>query len=225
MMGDWTFFSNHGHVFFCLARDGDARLRDVAADVGITERAVQKIVRDLQQDGYIEIHKQGRCNRYRINRRKFLRHPLESHCPVSRLVKLVAPGARAAAVPATGPVAAPEPVKTPESVTGLTHEAAPGPASESRPEPVPEASAEKPKTGSDRLPIDESPPARAANLSPAPVPAVSKSPPEQAGDATVTSEQPAAPRGPGPDGKKGKKGRKSKSKGEPIDVRKQGTLF
>ena len=98
MMGDWTFFSNHGHVFFCLARNGDARLRDVAAEVGITERAVQKIVKDLQQAGYIEVRKQGRCNRYRINRRKSLRHPLEAHCSVSKIVNLVAPGARAAAV-------------------------------------------------------------------------------------------------------------------------------
>ena len=96
MMGDWTFFSNHGHVFFCLARNGDARLRDVAAEVGITERAVQKIVKDLQQAGYIEVRKQGRCNRYRINRRKSLRHPLEAHCSVSKIVNLVAPGARAA---------------------------------------------------------------------------------------------------------------------------------
>ena len=98
-MGDWTFFSNHGHVFFCLACNGDARLRDVAADVGITERAVQKIVKDLQQAGYIEVRKQGRCNRYRINRRKSLRHPLVSHCSVSKLVNAVAPGARAAALP------------------------------------------------------------------------------------------------------------------------------
>ena len=45
MMGDWTIFSNHGHVLVCLARNSSARLRDVALDVGITERAVQKIVK------------------------------------------------------------------------------------------------------------------------------------------------------------------------------------
>jgi len=89
MMSDWTFFSNHGHVLVCLARNREARLRDVAAEVGITERAVQKIVRDLQGEGFLTISKQGRCNRYRINRRKSLRHDLESHCTVGKLLALV----------------------------------------------------------------------------------------------------------------------------------------
>lgn len=89
-MGDWTFLSNYGHVLVCLARNHDARLRDVAEEVGLTERAVQKIVRDLQQAGYVTVSKQGRCNRYRINRRKALRHALESHCTVGKLLALVA---------------------------------------------------------------------------------------------------------------------------------------
>jgi len=89
LMGDWTFFSNYGHVLVCLSRNHDARLRDVAAEVGITERAVQKIVRDLQDAGFLVISKQGRCNRYRINRRKSLRHDLESHCTVGKLLSLV----------------------------------------------------------------------------------------------------------------------------------------
>ena len=88
-MSDWTFFSNHGHVLVCLARNNKARLRDVAMDVGITERAVQKIVRDLRDAEIIEVSKQGRCNRYRINRRKSLRHGLESHCTVGKLLNLV----------------------------------------------------------------------------------------------------------------------------------------
>jgi hypothetical protein len=89
MMGDWTFFSNYGHVLVCLARDPRTRLRDVAAEVGITERAVQKIVRDMQDAGYLTVTKQGRCNRYRINRRKCLRHGLESHCTVGKLLTAV----------------------------------------------------------------------------------------------------------------------------------------
>lgn len=88
-MGDWTFFSNYGHVLVCLARNREVRLRDVAAEVGITERAVQKIVRDLQEAGYLAVSKQGRCNRYRINRRKTLRHSLESHCTVGKLLTLI----------------------------------------------------------------------------------------------------------------------------------------
>jgi len=64
-MGDWTFFSNYGHVLVCLSRNNGARLRDVAYEVGITERAVQKIVKDMQDAGFITVSKQGRCNRYR----------------------------------------------------------------------------------------------------------------------------------------------------------------
>lgn len=88
-MGDWTFFSNHGHVLVCLARDRQARLRDVAVQVGITERAVQKIVRDLQDEGYLEVSKHGRRNRYKINNRKALRHPLQSGCTVGQFLNLM----------------------------------------------------------------------------------------------------------------------------------------
>ena len=98
MMSDWTFFSNYGHVLVCLARNREVRLRDVALEVGVTERAVQKIVRDLQDAGFVTVSKQGRCNRYRINKRKTLRHSLESHCTVGKLLALVTKPARTAAV-------------------------------------------------------------------------------------------------------------------------------
>lgn len=93
-MAEWTFFSNYGHVLVCLARNRDARLRDVAKDVGVTERAVQKIVRDLQRAGFLTVSKHGRCNRYRINKRKAMRHDLEAHCTVGKLLALVARPAR-----------------------------------------------------------------------------------------------------------------------------------
>lgn len=96
MMGDWTFFSNYGHVLVCLANNSEARLRDVALQVGITERAAQKIVKDLQQAGFLTVTKQGRCNRYRINKRKCLRHGLESHCNVGKILTLVAKPAKVA---------------------------------------------------------------------------------------------------------------------------------
>jgi len=89
-MSNWTLFSNHGHVLVCLASDSDARLRDVAANVGITERAVQKIVRDLQTHGMISVTKHGRRNRYRIHQKKNFRHELEAHCTLGDLMKLVA---------------------------------------------------------------------------------------------------------------------------------------
>jgi Mn-dependent DtxR family transcriptional regulator len=100
MMGEWTFFSNYGHVLVCLAKHREARLRDVALEVGITERAVQKIVHDLQDKGYVAVSKQGRCNRYRINNRKTLRHSLESNCTVGRLLSLILKSPKAAVEPA-----------------------------------------------------------------------------------------------------------------------------
>ena len=88
-MSNWTLFSNHGHVLFCLSRDTEARLRDVATDVGITERAVQKIVRDLQDGGMISVTKSGRRNRYRIHKKQTLRHQLEASCTIRDLIKVV----------------------------------------------------------------------------------------------------------------------------------------
>ena len=88
-MSKWTLFSNHGHVLVCLARDSESRLRDVAADVGITERAVQKIVRDLQDGGMVSVTKNGRRNHYRIHKRRSLRHDLEAHCTLGDLVNII----------------------------------------------------------------------------------------------------------------------------------------
>jgi DNA-binding Lrp family transcriptional regulator len=85
----WTFLSNHAHVLVCLALDPDARLRDVAASVGITERAVQKIVTDLEQAGIIVRERAGRRNRYSLRLEVPLRHPLESHKTVGVLLSLV----------------------------------------------------------------------------------------------------------------------------------------
>lgn len=75
----WTFFSNHSHVLFCLAREPDLRLRDVAERVGITERAVQKIVSELEEAGALTRLRDGRRNRYLIHGDCALRHQVESH--------------------------------------------------------------------------------------------------------------------------------------------------
>jgi DNA-binding transcriptional ArsR family regulator len=85
----WTFLSNHGHVLICLALDPETRLRDVAASVGITERAVQKIVDDLEEAGIVTRERSGRRNRYRLNVNVPLRHPLESHRTVGALLGMV----------------------------------------------------------------------------------------------------------------------------------------
>lgn len=85
---DWTFLTNYAHVLFCMSEDPSLRLRDIAQHVGITERAVQRIVHDLHESGYIEVYKEGRRNSYRVNAQKKLRHPLEKHVTVSDLLSL-----------------------------------------------------------------------------------------------------------------------------------------
>ena len=88
----WTFLTNHAHVLFCIAQDPEVRLRDVAARVGITERAVQRIVTDLEAEGYLIVSKEGRRNRYQINYEQRLRHPIERHQTVAALIELVLGG-------------------------------------------------------------------------------------------------------------------------------------
>jgi DNA-binding MarR family transcriptional regulator len=62
----WTFLTNHSHVLFCIARDPEVRMRDVAQAVGVTERAVQRIVGELTEAGYLTRERDGRRNRYEV---------------------------------------------------------------------------------------------------------------------------------------------------------------
>ena len=87
--GGWTFLSNHSHVLLLLAAEPDLRLRDLAERVDITERAVQKIVRDLEDAGVLTRHRDGRRNRYHIHHDQPLRHPVEAHCTVADLIDMV----------------------------------------------------------------------------------------------------------------------------------------
>ena len=86
---DWTFLTNHAHVLLCLAQDSELRLRDVADRVGITERAVQRIVTELENGTYITRQRNGRRNSYIVHKNLYLRHPIESHCSVSDLLDLI----------------------------------------------------------------------------------------------------------------------------------------
>lgn len=85
----WTFLTNHAHVLLCIAKEPEARMRDLATLVGITERAVQRIVTDLEQGGYVARIRQGRRNRYEVRDDLPLRHPIERHEKVSSLIALV----------------------------------------------------------------------------------------------------------------------------------------
>ena len=68
-------------------------MRELAVEIGITERAVQRIVEDLTASGYLTVTKEGRRNRYRIELDRPLRHPLESHLKVGQLVECIFPKA------------------------------------------------------------------------------------------------------------------------------------
>jgi len=85
----WTFLTNHGHVLVLLSRNPSQVLREVALRVGITERAVQRIIADLEASEFIERAKIGRQNRYRIRADKPLRHPNESHRTIGELLALI----------------------------------------------------------------------------------------------------------------------------------------
>lgn len=85
----WTFLTNHTHVLVLLARDPELRLREVATQVGITERAVQRIVAELSECGYLEVQRIGRRNRYHVVDKHPLRHPIEAGTTLRDLLQLL----------------------------------------------------------------------------------------------------------------------------------------
>ena len=87
---NWRFLTNHTQVLLAIARDPDVRLRDVAHDVGITERAAQRILADLVRAGYIDRQRHGRRNRYLINPHAHMRHPAQEGQEIRTLLELFA---------------------------------------------------------------------------------------------------------------------------------------
>jgi predicted transcriptional regulator len=85
----WTFVTNHTQVLLRIAEDPDVRLRDIAGHIGITERAVQRIVADLVEAGFLKRHRVGRRNRYEIDREHTLRHPAQSGHEIGALLDLL----------------------------------------------------------------------------------------------------------------------------------------
>ncbi len=86
---EWTFLTNHSHVLLCLVADPDATLREVAGQIGITERAVQMIVADLVDAGILIREREGRRNHYSVDPGQPLRHPVEAHRRVRDLIRMV----------------------------------------------------------------------------------------------------------------------------------------
>jgi len=84
----WTFLSNHGHILVCVARDPNIRVREIAQAVGITERAVQRILGELEAAGVISRRRNGRRTHYEIDGELPLRHPVEADHTIEELLSL-----------------------------------------------------------------------------------------------------------------------------------------
>jgi DNA-binding MarR family transcriptional regulator len=85
----WTIFSNHAHVLVCIVRNPEVRVRDIAHRVGITERAVQRIIGDLEEAGVIARERLGRRNRYSLSLDRPLRHPLEANTTIAEVIQVI----------------------------------------------------------------------------------------------------------------------------------------
>jgi len=83
----WTFLTNHAQVLLCLADTPDIRLRDVAQRVGITERATQRILAELVEDGYVRTERVGRRNRYTVDRQHAMRHSAQLGYEIGALLE------------------------------------------------------------------------------------------------------------------------------------------
>lgn len=88
--GNWTLLTGHGHVLVEIARDPEARIRDIAAAADITERTAQVIVADLEAAGYITRTRVGRRTRYTVNRQSLFRHPAQEGHKVGPFLALLA---------------------------------------------------------------------------------------------------------------------------------------
>lgn len=89
-MPDWTFLTNHGHVLVFLAGHPEARLREIAATIGITERSAQRIVSELVEAGYVSKKREGRRNAYTVDSALPFRHPVEHEHAVGELLQVLA---------------------------------------------------------------------------------------------------------------------------------------
>lgn len=85
----WSFLTNHTQVLLCIAHEPDARLRDIAETVGITERAVQRIVADLLESGFVTRERVGRRSRYTLNREARMRHPAQYDHEIGEMLDLL----------------------------------------------------------------------------------------------------------------------------------------
>ena len=85
----WCFLTNHSHVLVAIHREPEIRLKDLAAQVGITPRATQRLHRDLERSGVVTIERVGRNNRYHVNPMAELSHQLEAGRSLGQMLALL----------------------------------------------------------------------------------------------------------------------------------------
>ena len=85
----WRFITNHTHVLLCIARNQDVRMRDLAVQVGLTERGANRIVGELIDAGFVNRERRGRRNRYVINREVLMQHPTADDQEIGALLDLL----------------------------------------------------------------------------------------------------------------------------------------
>src|ERR1700732_3898651 len=88
-IGAWTLLTGHGHVLVEIARDPEARIREVSAAVGLTERPVQAIVADLETAGYLTRTRTGRRTKYTVNHDSLFRHSAQEGLRVGTFLALL----------------------------------------------------------------------------------------------------------------------------------------
>ncbi|WP_431683205.1 helix-turn-helix transcriptional regulator [Kitasatospora sp. KL5] len=86
----WTFLTQHARVLLMISRDPQVRVRDLAASCGVTERAVQAIITDLESAGYLTRTRHGRRNHYRVTDHTHFRHPAEARHEIAGFLELFA---------------------------------------------------------------------------------------------------------------------------------------
>ena len=87
---NWKFLTNHSHVLICVMRNPNLLVKEIAQRIGITERAAQSVLRDLEDSGYVEVRREGRRNRYKVHSELPLRHPLYEGHSIGEFLEILA---------------------------------------------------------------------------------------------------------------------------------------
>ena len=86
----WTFLTGHGHALIVIMRDPNVRLREIASELGVTERTAQTVVNDLVEAAYVARTRVGNRSRYEVRTNRPFRHPVERDHAVGELLEVLA---------------------------------------------------------------------------------------------------------------------------------------